>query len=52
MNYDTWKLLDLHISKQGNTTNKEYLFSIENERRADQEGLDHDTLVARQMLNH
>ena len=30
----TWKLVDLHKSKQGNTTNLNIFFSIENEKRA------------------
>ena len=32
----SWKLLDLHKSKQGNTTNMNISFSIENEKRAAQ----------------
>ena len=39
----SWKLLDLHKSKQGNTTNMNISFSIENEKRAAQVGLEPTT---------
>ena len=39
----SWKLLDLHKSKQGNTTNLNISFSIENEKRAAQVGLEPTT---------
>ena len=37
------KLLDLHKSKQGNTTNMNISFSIENEKRSAQVGLEPTT---------
>ena len=39
----SWKLLELHKSKQGNTTNMNISFSIENEKRAAQVGLEPTT---------
>ena len=39
----SWKMLDLHKSKQGNTTNMNISFSIENEKRAAQVGLEPTT---------
>ena len=38
-----WKQLDLHKSKQGNTTNMNISFSMENEKRAAQVGLEPTT---------
>ena len=39
----TWELLDIHKSKQGNTTNLNISFSMENEKRAAQVGLEPTT---------
>ena len=39
----SWKLLDLYKSKQGNTTNLNNSFSIENEKRAAQVRLEPTT---------
>ena len=43
--YSTWKLVDLHVhkSKQGNTTNLNISFSMENEKRAAQVGYEPTT---------
>ena len=44
MSASIWKLLDLHKSKQGNnTTNLNISFSVENEKRAAQVGLEPTT---------
>ena len=40
---NTWKLLDLHKSKQGNTTNLNISSSVEKEKRAAQVGLEPTT---------
>ena len=50
----TWELLDLHKSKQGNTTNMNISFYMKNEKRAAQVGFKPTTyihvLLMRQML--
>ena len=43
INHYTWKLVDLHKSKQGNTTNLNISFSMENEKRDAQVGLEPTT---------
>ena len=50
----TWTLLDLHKSKQGNTTNLNISLSIENEKNSCmlRWTRTHDILLARQMLYH
>ena len=47
-----WKLLDLYHSKQGNTTNLNISFSMENEKKKSCSGgiQTHDILLTRQML--
>ena len=48
----TWELLDLHKSKQGNTTNLSISFSMENEEKKSCSGgtRTHDILLMRQMF--
>ena len=45
-----WKLLDMHKSKQGNTTNLGISFSMENEKNCSGGIRTHDILLARQMI--
>ena len=45
------ELLDLHKSKQGNTTNLNISFSMENEKKSCSGGIrTHDIMLTRQML--
>ena len=49
---NTWELLDLNKSKQGNTTNLNIPFFIENKKSCSGGTQTHNILLARQMLYH